>query len=121
MRILLIPPNQPPRSSDIANTLEAMQSLVGGYIQAVYPFDEPVALVCNEEAKLDGLPPNRALRDDDGNMYDIICGTFFLCSAPPDSENFESLTEEQMERYNRRFQHPEVFIQVNGEILAIPV
>ena len=52
---------------------------------------------------------------------DLICGTFFLCSAPPDSENFESLTEEQMERYTKRFQRPEVFLRVNGEIVVVPV
>ena len=62
-----------------------------------------------------------ALREEDGNVYDIICGTFFLCSTPPDSENFESLTEEQMERYTKRFQRPEVFLRVNGEIMAVPV
>ena len=121
MRILLIEPNKIPRPCNTPDTLEAMQRIVGGNIQAVYPFEEPVALICNEEAKLEGLPPNRALRDEDGNVYDIICGTFFLSSAPPDSENFESLTEEQMERYAKRFQHPEAFLRVNGEIVAVPV
>ena len=119
--ILLIEPNHSPRSRNIADTLESLQQIVSGLIQAVYPFEEPVALVCNEEAKLEGLPPNRALRDEDGNMYDIVCGTFFLCSAPPGSENFESLTNEQMERYTKRFLHPEVFLRVNGEIVAVPV
>ena len=121
MRILLIEPNQTPRPYTTTNTLEAMQHIVGGPIQAVYPFEEPIALVCNEEAKLDGMPPNRALRDEDGNMYDIVCGTFFLCAAPPDSENFESLTEEQIDRYTRLFQHPEVFLRFNGRIVAVPV
>lgn len=121
MKVLLIEPNKAPRPRNIADTLDAMQQIVDGPIQSVYPFDEPVALICNEEAKLEGLPPNRALRDEDGNMYDIICGTFFLSSAPPDSENFESLTEEQMERYAKRFQHPEAFLRVNGEIVAVPV
>ncbi len=121
MRILLIEPNRPPRPSTTPDTLEALQHIVGGPIQAVYPFDEPIALVCNEEAKLEGLSPNRALRDEAGAVYDIICGTFFLCSTPPDSENFESLTEEQMERYTKRFQHPEVFLRVNGEIVVVPV
>ena len=122
MKVLLIEPNKPPRPSDIDNTLETMQSIVGGFIQAVYPFDdEPVALVCNEEAKLEGLPPNRALRDEEGRFYDIICGTFFLCAAPPDRENFESLTEEQIDRYTRLFRHPEIFLRINGEIVAVPV
>ena len=121
MRILLIEPDKIPRPCNTPDTLEAMQDIVGGPIQAIYPFDEPVALVCNEEAKLESLPPNRALRDEGGNVYDIVCGTFFLCYTPPDSENFESLTEEQMERYTKRFQRPEIFLRVNGEIMAVPV
>ena len=121
MKVLMIEPNRAPRPCTIDDTLEAMQHIVGGPIQAVYPFEEPVALVCNEEAKLDGLPPTRALRDEDGNVYDIVCGTFFLCAAPPDSESFESLTEEQIDRYTRLFQRPEIFLRVNGEIVALPV
>ena len=45
----------------IQNTLEAKQAFVGGYIQAVYPFDDPVAIVCNEEGKLNSMPLNRAV------------------------------------------------------------
>jgi len=121
MNILLIEPNQAPRPHTTTDALEAMQNIVGGPIQAIYPFEEPVALVCNEEAKLEGLPPNRALRDEDGNMYDIVCGAFFLCAAPPDSENFESLTEEQIDRYTQLFRYPEVFLRFNREIVAVPV
>lgn len=80
-----------------------------GVIQAVYPFEEPVALVCNEEGKLLGLPLNRFLLDEDGLVYDVIAGTFFLCAAPPDSENFESLSEEQLARYKELFRNPELF------------
>ncbi len=121
MNILLIEPNQAPRPHTTTDALEAMQNIVGGPIQAVYPFEEPVALICNEEAKLDGMPPNRALRGEDGNMYDIICGTFFLCAAPPDSESFESLTEEQIDRYTQLFRYPEVFLRFNGRIVAVPI
>ena len=121
MTVLIVEPGKAPYRSEAEDTLGAMQSIVVGLIQTVYPFEEPVALVCNEEAKLEGLPPNRALRDEEGIIYDIICGTFFLCSAPPDSESFASLTEEQVVRYNRLFHRPEVFLRVNGEIVAIPV
>lgn len=121
MTILIVEPGKVPTSRKIEGTLESMQSIVGGLIQAIYPFDEPIALICNEEAKLTDMPPNRALRYEDGRIYDIICGTFFLCAAPPDSENFKSLNEEQMERYTKRFQHPEVFLRVNGEIVVVPV
>ena len=110
MNVLLVPPLEPPRAAELDNTLEAMQQAVGGPIQAVYPFEEPVALICHEEGKLVGLPLNRCLRLDNGEIYDIVAGTFFLCAAPPDSEDFESLTAEQMEHYRRRFDRPEIYL-----------
>lgn len=121
MTVVIVEPGRAPYRNEAEDALEAMQSIVGGYIQAVYPFEEHVALVCAEEAKLNGLPPNRALRDEEGRIYDIVCGTFFLCSALPDSESFESLTEKQVDRYTRLFRYPEVFLRVNGEIVAVPV
>ena len=110
MNVLLVPPLEPPRAAELDNTLEAMQRAVGGPIQAVYPFEEPVALICHEEGKLVGLPLNRCLRLDNGEIYDIIAGTFFLCAALPDSEHFESLTPEQLERYARHFARPEIYL-----------
>ena len=78
-------------------------------IQAIYPFPEPVALICHEEGKLLGLPLNRALRDKDGEIYDIIAGPFFLCGAPPDRDTFTSLTPEQMVHYKDRFCRIELY------------
>lgn len=116
MNVLLVAPMEPPRRVEIENSLESMQAVVGGLIQAVYPFDEPVALVCNDEGKLLGLPLNRCLRlEDSGAIYDVIAGTFFLCAAPPDSEHFESLTEEQLARYTERFRNPEFFVPKGAE------
>ena len=110
MRVLIIEAGKAPYEKEIPSALEAMQELVGGTIQAIYPFGEPVALICNDEGKLLGLPPNRVLRDEGtGKIYDILCGTFFLCSAPPDSEHFESLSDEQLEKYKNRFQRIEFF------------
>jgi hypothetical protein len=111
MKILVIEPLKEPYSKEIDGRLESMQEIVGGLIQAIYPFDHPeIALVCNEEGKLKRLPLNRALLDIDGNIIDIVAGTFFLCSAPSDSENFESLSDEQIERYKKRFEALEVYI-----------
>lgn len=113
MKILLVEPCHAPRTAELDNTLEAMQQAVGGFIQAVYPFDEPVALICNEEGKLLGLPLNRCLRlEDTGEIYDVIAGTFFLCAAPPGSEKFESLTEEQLARYAARFALPDSVLPI---------
>ena len=49
MRILLVEPGKVPQPTEIGDSLEAMQAVVSGSIQAVYPFEGPVALVCNEE------------------------------------------------------------------------
>lgn len=77
-------PGREPREAEIAGSLEEIQALVGGLIQAVYLFEEPVALICNDEGKLRSLPLNRALRLENGQVYDVVAGTFFLCGAPPD-------------------------------------
>ena len=103
----------------IQNTLEAKQAFVGGYIQAVYPFDDPVAIVCNEEGKINGMEPCRALFDESGDIYDIIVGPFLICGL--DDEGFISLTKEQQEQYLAMFRHPQMFFLLNGEMVAIPV
>ena len=107
MKVLLVEPNADPRTIEIDGSLASMQSLVGGLIQAVYPFADPVALICNDEGKLAGLPQNRPLKHSEtGEIYDIVCGPFFLCSAPPDSENFESLPDDLIEKYSKVFALP---------------
>lgn len=83
MKVLVIKPENKPQVQEIDGTLESMQSLVGGTIQAIYPFEDQVALICNDEGKLLQLPMNRALRDGEiGKTFDILCGTVFLCGAP---------------------------------------
>lgn len=107
MKILLIAPNAEPRPVEIDGSLASMQSLVGGLIEAIYPFSDPIALICNDEGKLTGLPQNRPLKHPEtGEIYDIVCGPFFLCSAPPDSENFESLPDDLIEKYSKVFALP---------------
>lgn len=121
MKVLMIEPGKKPRTAEIDGSLEGMQKVVGGYIQAIYPFEDPVALICNEEGKLLELPFNRALRDEDGDIYDIVAGTFFLCGAPPDSDSFEDLSDELMEKYSQLFCYPEIFLKVDGTIVCLPV
>lgn len=121
MIVLLIQPGEKSALAEISETLETMQKIVGGYIQVLYPFDDPIALVCNEEGKLLGLSLNRGLRDGCGQIYDAIAGTFFLCVAPPDTDHLDSLPEELVEKYRELFTAPEVFIQLNGWVVCIPV
>lgn len=119
MLILVVEPGKVPKTQNISGNLKEMQSIVGGYIQAIYPFPG-IALVCNEEGMLLGLSPNRGLRDESGALYDIVCGTFFLCGAPADEDHFVSLTPEQAQQLKERFHDPEAFIGSNGRILCIP-
>ena len=120
MTVLKVMPGHRPRKVTMPHTLEAMQEMVGGYIQAIYPYEDPVALVCNEEGKLQGLEPNRAVRDSDSNeIIDIVCGTFFICGLGDD--DFSSLTEEQIAKYSKLFHSPEVFLWNGTSIVALPV
>ena len=120
MQVVIVEPEKKPVMQNIDSGLASMQQLVGGTIQAVYPFEEPVALICNDEGKLLNLPLNRALRDSNGAIYDIVAGTFFLCAVPVDSDRFESLTDEQAQIYLERFATLEQFIMVNGDIFVLP-
>ena len=120
MIVLLFQPGEKPTLTEIDGTLESMQKIVGGYIQILYPFDDPIALVCNDEGKLLGLPLNRGLRDGCGQIYDVIAGTFFLCGAPQDTDHLDSLPEELVEKYSQKFAASEVFINIDGNLLALP-
>ena len=121
MRVLIVEPERRPEAREIEDSLKAMQEIVGGLIQSIYPFDEPVALICNDEGKMINLPMNRGLRDKNGQIYDIVSGTFFICGAPADSDHFTSLTPEQIERYEKRFHTPEMFWGMDGHIVCLPI
>ena len=89
---------------------------MGGFIQAVEPFeDHNVLLLCNEEAKLLGLPENRFLRNRNGIPYDIIHGTFFL--AQGSGEKFCSLTDKQIQTYTRLYSREKLFVMQHGKVI----
>jgi hypothetical protein len=109
MRIIVVEPFREPYVTNIERTLDNMQRLVGGYIQAVYPFeDEEIALICNEEGKLQDLTPNRILFNEYGKAVDMIVGTFFLCSAPFDGEDFEDIPTALIDKYIKKFSFKEL-------------
>lgn len=105
MKVLVVEPQKPCRVQEI-ESLPDMQQLVGGDIEAVYPFQEPVALVCNSDGKLLGLPMNRPLLDKDYLPYDIIRGTFFVAGLG--QEEFISLTDEQIQRYKSLYDNVQI-------------
>ena len=117
--VLVVEPGKRPYTKKIEPGLKSLQREVGGHIEAVYPFPEPVAIVCRETGKLDGCPLNRALRDEDGAIYDIIAGTFLVVGLT--EEDFGSLSPELLQAFSQRFQNPETFAMMNGELLAFPL
>lgn len=120
MRVLVVEPEQRPKEREIDDSLSAMQEIVGGLIQPVY-LDDSAVLVCNEEGKFTNLPANRGLRDENGQIYDIVFGTFFLCGASADNGRFTSLSQEQIEWYQKQFQVPEMFWGMDGRIVCLPL
>lgn len=85
MTVLVVEPMKEPYIKDIGTDLKSMQSAVDGDIQAIYPYDDLVAIVCNEEGKINGLPLNRAVYDEDKTMIDIIAGTFLITGLTEDN------------------------------------
>ena len=118
MKVLVIEPEKEPYVKEISSGLSSLQKEVGGYIEAVYPFEDPVAIICNEEGKLEGLPLNRALRDEDGHVYDIIAGTFLIAGLSED--NFCSLDDAQIEKFSALYKSPELFMRFGSRTLVIP-
>lgn len=119
LTVLVVEPENIPYTKEIDPGLKPLQEAVGGYIQAIYPYDDPVAIVCNEEGKLDGLPLNRALRDKDNHIYDIIAGTFLVVGLG--EEDFCSLPQDLQSKYSDVFKTPEMFMKMNGKLVVLPM
>lgn len=116
IKVLKVEPDKAPELIEMKNELEAMQAIVGGYIE-VYPLADGVAIVCNEEGKLDGLELNRPIYHN-GKMVEIIAGTFFIAGDDISIGEFVSLNEGQIAQYTEQFKDPVFFIKVGNEIVA---
>ena len=119
LTVLVVEPMKEPYVKEIDPGLHALQAEVGGDIAASYPFDDPVGLVLNDEGKLIGLDLNRSLRDEHGETYDIVAGTFLVVGLGPDS--FASLPPDMIQKYTEQFKRPELFASINGQIVSVPV
>ena len=72
IKVVLLEPGKLARTAEIDASLAGMQKVVGGLIEPFYPFEEQVCIVCNEESKINGMRPNRSVKNDDGVMVDFI-------------------------------------------------
>lgn len=111
MKVLRVRPKHYPEVIDIDCSLESLQKEVEGRIQAVYPWDDEVALICNEEGKLydDCMEKlNRTLDGPYGIPIDIIVGTFLIVGLTED--DFGELLPEFVEKYEKMFHQPRKFV-----------
>ena len=99
IRVIYVEPNKEARVIEMKDELLEMQNLVGGYIEEYMPFEDDVALICNDEGKMNGMDLNRAIFDNDGQVMDIIAGPFFICYAPIESESFLSMPKKLEDKY----------------------
>ena len=119
MKVLKIEPGKVPERIDVDNELASLQSIVGGYIEVLYPdARRPVGLICNEEGKNCNLELNRALYKN-GKPYDIIVGTFLVVGLS--EEDFTDLREEDAAYFEKRFHSPEKFGRFAGRLIISKV
>lgn len=119
MDVLLVKPRMYPQQIQIGMELEDLQKAVGGYIEVVYPFEDLVGIIVNEEGKLIGSEPNRAIYTDKGGLSDILAGDFLVVGLSED--NFTSLSPELMKKYEERFHQPELFMPMGENVMIIPM
>ena len=114
MNVLVVEPGYLPYEKEIPDTLDsdehlrALQEIVGGFIEAIYPYEEEVAIVCNEEGLINGLPFNRSVPGGYGGVF----GTFFICGLG--EEDFCSLPPELTERFKKEFRNSEILLGFDG-------
>ena len=105
----MVEPLKPAHVAEIGTDLESMQKAVGGDIETVYPYTDPLVLVCDEEWKYDGKEKNRALVSDSGEIYDVVFGTFFIAGIG--DEEFTSVPDSLTEKYLEKYKNPHAFIK----------
>ena len=103
MQVLIVRPGEYAKRATIDGTLESMQHLVGGMIEVVYPWEERAVIVCNDEALLLNMKPNRFVAE----IQEPIFGSFFVCGLG--DGDLVGLTDEQLERFEKKFHYPQLF------------
>lgn len=108
MYVIAVEPNKKAHTRIIDDDLNALQKAVGGNIETIYLNDDPIVIVCNSERKLNGKKMNRALTNDNGEIYDILSGTFLVAGVNSNGE-LTSIPGELVEKYLDRYEILHVF------------
>ena len=109
IKVLKIDAGDRPQVVWMNSCLRSLQKAVGGTIQALYPWEDEVAVICDDEGKMKGYPLNRVLADEENTIYDILCGTFLIVGLT--EEGFGSLPDKLIGKFSRKFYEPEFFMR----------
>lgn len=108
MKVLMVEPGIAPYEKELEGLKQMQAAVGGGLIEPIYPYQEKVAIVCNEEGILRGMDFNRSVPGGYGGVF----GPFFICGLTDD--DFCSLTPEQMEKFKKEFHKAELLVDVRG-------
>lgn len=114
MTVLVKKPNMPAEVAEMDNTLEALQQVVGGTIECVYPFKAPIAIIVNDGGKLLGMDANFVLAAE-GEPYDLVVGTAIIAGLSED--DFQSLDADSIESFSRFLNKPQIYCLINNKII----
>ena len=103
MQVLIVRPGEYAERVKIDGSLKSMQDIVGGLIEVVYLWEERAVIVCNDEALLLNMKPNRFVAE----IQEPIFGSFFVCGLG--DGDLVGLTDEQLERFEKKFHYPQLF------------
>lgn len=109
LKCVYITPHHTPIELNLeVNEYKVLRDAVKGTIEITRPFDEDIAIVGNDEAKLIGMEGNRRV----GNG--IYAGPMLIV-GDNGGEDFVALSQEQADRYMERFAQPEEISQEETE------
>lgn len=117
--VVVVEPGKEPYTKTIGRGLKPLQNEVAGHIEVIYPFNDPAAIILNNDGKYQGLARNRGLYDGKGELCDVIAGTFLVIGVK--GEDFVSLSEALAAQYMEKYKIPEQVICINEEDKGIPV
>lgn len=119
IRVIEVQPGQYPIIKTIENSLTSFQREVNGYIEMIR-IAPGIDIICNEGGKLNGSIPNRGLTVD-GELVDVVCGTFLIVAKDTDTGVYRSFADGQANRWLKEFWQPEMFVKVEGHLMAVPI
>ncbi len=107
MNVLVVEPGIAPYEKEI-NGLDDMNKIVGGTISAIYPFQDRVGIVCNDDALYLNMDFNRSMPGGYGGVF----GPFFVCGLG--EEDFCTLPPDLIEKFKKYFHKAEILLGAVG-------